>query len=211
MSQDPAFDPARRPEQAVPPGEEKLSDRDALKVDLYFWLQALVMALVGLILVFTFVGRIIGVDGESMMPTLHNHDMLLLQSIGYSPEAGDVVVLSKQSFRDGQPIVKRVIAVGGQTVDIDYASNTVSVDGVALDEPYILEPMNPLPESYSTHVEVPEGSIFVMGDNRNNSTDSRSPEIGVVDERSVLGKVLFVLLPFQDAGVVESVSQPRAA
>ena len=91
--------------------ESRLSDRDALKVDLYFWLQALVMALVGLILVFTFIGRIIGVDGSSMMPTLHDHDMLLLQSIGYTPESGDVVVLSKKSFREGQPIVKRVIAV----------------------------------------------------------------------------------------------------
>ena len=113
--------------------ESRLSDRDALKVDLYFWLQALVMALVGLILVFTFIGRIIGVDGSSMMPTLHDHDMLLLQSIGYTPESGDVVVLSKKSFREGQPIVKRVIAVGGQTVDIDYESNTVYVDGVVLD------------------------------------------------------------------------------
>ena len=165
--------------------ESRLSDRDALKVDLYFWLQALVMALVGLILVFTFIGRIIGVDGSSMMPTLHDHDMLLLQSIGYTPESGDVVVLSKKSFREGQPIVKRVIAVGGQTVDIDYESNTVYVDGV-----------------------VPEGSIFVMGDNRNNSTDGRSPELGVVDERCVLGRALFVLLPFQDIGPVESISRP---
>ena len=107
-------------EEHLEPQESRLSDRDALKVDLYFWLQALVMALVGLILVFTFIGRIIGVDGSSMMPTLHDHDMLLLQSIGYTPESGDVVVLSKKSFREGQPIVKRVIAVGGQTVDIDY-------------------------------------------------------------------------------------------
>ena len=188
--------------------ESRLSDRDALKVDLYFWLQALVMALVGLILVFTFIGRIIGVDGSSMMPTLHDHDMLLLQSIGYTPESGDVVVLSKKSFREGQPIVKRVIAVGGQTVDIDYESNTVYVDGVVLDETYILEPMRELPSNFATHVVVPEGSIFVMGDNRNNSTDGRSPELGVVDERCVLGRALFVLLPFQDIGPVESISRP---
>ncbi|HJC40847.1 MAG TPA: signal peptidase I [Candidatus Intestinimonas pullistercoris] len=189
--------------------EAALSGADAFKVDLYFWLQALVMALVGLILIFTFVGRIIGVDGESMMPTLHNRDMLLLQSIGYSPEQGDVVVLSTKNFRNGSPIVKRIIAVGGQTVDIDYETNTVYVDGVALDEPYILETMRALPESFATHVEVPEGSIFVMGDNRNNSTDSRSPELGVVDQRCVLGKALFILLPFQDAGAIESISRPR--
>ena len=214
MSEDWKLDPARGP--ADSPEEErereespKLSDGDALKVDLYFWLQALVMALVGLILVFTFVGRIIGVDGESMMPTLHDRDMLLLQSIGYEPEQGDVVVLSENTFREGAPIVKRIIAVGGQTVDIDYASNTVYVDGAALDEPYILEPMRELPAEYATHIEVPEGSVFVMGDNRNNSTDGRDPRIGVVDERSILGKAVFVILPFQDAGPIESISQLR--
>ncbi len=205
MSEERNYHPAEEPEEE----EATLSGADALKVDLYFWLQALVMALVGLILIFTFVGRIIGVDGESMMPTLHDRDMLLLQSIGYQPEQGDVVVLSTKSFRGGAPIVKRIIAVGGQTVDIDYDTNTVYVDGAALDEPYILEVMRSLPESFATHVEVPEGSIFVMGDNRNNSTDSRSPELGVVDQRCVLGKALFILLPFQDAGAIESISRPR--
>ncbi len=205
MSEERNYYPVEEPEEE----EAALSGADAFKVDLYFWLQALVMALVGLILIFTFVGRIIGVDGESMMPTLHNRDMLLLQSIGYSPEQGDVVVLSTKNFRNGSPIVKRIIAVGGQTVDIDYETNTVYVDGVALDEPYILETMRALPESFATHVEVPEGSIFVMGDNRNNSTDSRSPELGVVDQRCVLGKALFILLPFQDAGAIESISRPR--
>ena len=205
MSEERNYYPVEEPEEE----EAALSGADAFKVDLYFWLQALVMALVGLILIFTFVGRIIGVDGESMMPTLHNRDMLLLQSIGYSPELGDVVVLSTKDFRNGSPIVKRIIAVGGQTVDIDYETNTVYVDGVALDEPYILETMRALPESFATHVEVPEGSIFVMGDNRNNSTDSRSPELGVVDQRCVLGKALFILLPFQDAGAIESISRPR--
>ena len=205
MSEERNYYPVEEPEEE----EAALSGADAFKVDLYFWLQALVMALVGLILIFTFVGRIIGVDGESMMPTLHDRDMLLLQSIGYSPEQGDVVVLSTKNFRNGSPIVKRIIAVGGQTVDIDYETNTVYVDGVALDEPYILETMRALPESFATHVEVPECSIFVMGDNRNNSTDSRSPELGVVDERCVLGKALFILLPFQDAGAIESISRPR--
>ena len=206
MSEERNYYPVEEPEEE----EAALSGADAFKVDLYFWLQALVMALVGLILIFTFVGRIIGVDGESMMPTLHNRDMLLLQSIGYEPEQGDVVVLSKNTFHDGAPIVKRIIAVGGQTVDIDYDTNTVYVDGVALDESYILEPMRPLPAEYATHIEVPEGSVFVMGDNRNNSTDGRDPRVGVVDQRCILWKALFVLLPFQDAGVVESISQPRA-
>lgn len=188
--------------------EEELSKDDSTRMDLYFWLQALVMALVSLILIFTFVGRIIRVDGSSMLPTLHNGDMILLQSIGYTPAQGDVVVLTKESFMS-QPIVKRVIAVGGQTVDINYAASTVMVDGVALNEPYINEVMASLPESYATHVVVPKGSVFVMGDNRNNSSDSRKPDIGSVDVRCVLGKAQFVLFPLSGIGVVESVSEAR--
>lgn len=175
--------------------QEKLTSGQSLRLDLYFWLQALVMALVALILVFTLVGRIIGVQGSSMVPTLHDRDMLLLQSIGYTPKQGDVVVLTKKSFMP-QPIVKRVIAVGGQTVDIDYSAGTVSVDGEVLDEPYINEFMTmPFYENLSS-VTVPEGSIFVMGDNRNRSSDSRDVSLGVVDERYVLGRALFVVLPF---------------
>ena len=182
--------------------EESLSGGDALKVDLYFWLQALVMALVSLILIFTFVGRVIGVQGSSMVPTLHDKDMLLLQSVGYEPAQGDIVVLTKSSFMT-QPIVKRVIAVGGQTVDIDYDAGTVAVDGVVLEEDYINEAMFELPADYATHVEVPQGSIFVMGDNRNKSSDSRDPRLGTVDVRYVLGRARFVLLPFSDFGVIE--------
>lgn len=197
-------------EETKQPKEEKLSDGEAFNVDLYFWLQALVMALVSLILIFTFVGRIIRVDGPSMLSTLHDGDMLLLQSMGYEPEQGDVVVLAKNTFMNGRPIVKRVIAVAGQTVEIDYEADTVTVDGVVLDEPYINEADMHVPSGDTiTHIEVPEGSIFVMGDNRNNSSDSRVPTIGAVDVRSVLGGVKCILLPFQDFGVVESISQAK--
>ena len=192
----------KQPEQP----EEKLSSGDSLKVDLYFWLQALVMALVVLILVFTLVGRIIGVDGSSMVPTLHDGDLLLLQSIGYTPEQGDVVVLTKDFANYvGQPIVKRVIATGGQTVEIDYDAGVVYVDGVALDEPYINEPMRRpgAAEMDVDSVTVPEGCIYVLGDNRNNSTDSRHRDLGVIDNRYVLGRALCILLPFQDFGPIE--------
>ncbi len=184
--------------------EEKLTKDQSFKLDLYFWLQALVMALVSLILIFTFMGRVIGVDGESMMSTLHHKDMLLLQSIGYTPSQGDVVVLRKEFGPVTQPIVKRVIATGGQTVDIDYDTGTVSVDGQALDEPYLNEVMQ-YPNSQwetITHVTVPEGSIFVMGDNRNHSSDSRDERLGVIDQRYVLGRAIWVLLPFQNFGPI---------
>ena len=182
--------------------EKELEGKDALKVDLYFWLQALVMVLVALILIFTFVGRIIGVVGSSMYPTLHDGDLLLLQSIGYTPKQGDVVVLTKEFDAADGPIVKRVIATGGQHVVIDYDAGTVTVDGEVLDEPYINEFMVD-PGMDSIHdVVVPEGSIFVMGDNRNHSSDSRNVTLGTVDERYVLGRALWVLLPFQNFGAI---------
>ena len=182
--------------------EKELEGKDALKVDLYFWLQALVMVLVALILIFTFVGRIIGVVGSSMYPTLHDGDLLLLQSIGYTPKQGDVVVLTKEFDAADGPIVKRVIATGGQHVVIDYDAGTVTVDGEVLDEPYINEPMDPPLGESLTDVVVPEGSIFVMGDNRNHSSDSRDVTLGTVDERYVLGRAIWVLLPFQDFGPI---------
>lgn len=191
--------------------EEEQEEKQPFSVDLFFWLQALVMALVSLILVFTFVGRIITVDGSSMFPTLHHGDLLLLQCAGYTPQQGDVVVLTKNSFRPNQPLVKRVIAVAGQTVDIDYETDTVTVDGVPLDEPYLNEQdMHLLNAESIRHVEIPEGYLFVMGDNRNDSTDSRDPRIDLVDTRCVLGGVRFILFPFHDIGPVESVSLPRS-
>ena len=184
------------------PAPEELSNGDALKLDLYFWLQALVMALVSLIVVFTLVGRIIGVEGSSMLPTLHHGDLLLLQSIGYTPKNGDVVVLTKEFDRVTEPIVKRVIAVGGQTVEIDYAAGCVRVDGQILDEPYLNEAMYPPPYESITSVTVPEGSIFVMGDNRNHSSDSRYVSLGVVDTRYVLGRALWIVLPVGHFGAI---------
>ena len=184
--------------------QEPEEEKGSFKLDLYYWTQALVMVLVLLILVFTLVGRVIGVVGSSMVPTLHEGDLLLLQSVGYTPRQGDVVVLRKSSFM-AEPVVKRVIAVGGQHVSIDYAQGLVYVDGVALDEPYINEYMAAPtdPDMTISNVDVPEGAIFVMGDNRNRSSDSRHKRLGTVDERYVLGRVLCVVFPFDHFGSVE--------
>ena len=199
-SQNPA--PPAEDTAAQKAGKEKKPG--AFGADLYGWLQALTFALAFILIFFTFFGRVIGVDGHSMDPTLNDRDMLFLQCIAYEPKQGDVVVLTK-AFRDVDgPIVKRVIAVGGQSVDIDYASGTVYVDGSPLDEPYIKETMY-FPASYTmsqTHWDVPEGQLFLMGDNRNGSTDSRDERLGPVDEGYVLGRAVLALWPLNKAGVL---------
>lgn len=169
--------------------------------ELFDWAQALVTAIIFIVVVFIFVGRIIGVEGTSMVPTLHEGDRVVLQTIFYKPEAGDIVVLTKESFGD-EPIVKRVIATEGQTVDINFDTGEVWVDGELLDEPYINE------ATYRQgDIEFPltidDGCIFVMGDNRNKSTDSRFSSVGMIDERCVLGRVIFRIYPFSDMGVIE--------
>lgn len=177
--------------------------QDDLTYNLYYWLQTLVTAVVCILLLFSFVGRITRVDGSSMVDTLHNGDLLLLRSLGYHPKPGDIVVLNKTTdetytLLQGDAIVKRVIAVGGQTVWIDYGSSTVYVDGEPLEEPYITQEMMPRTGPYSgqTPVTVPEGSVFVMGDNRNGSTDSRHELLGTVDEHYVMGRAVCILFPF---------------
>lgn len=170
--------------------------------EMYQNVRTLVTVLAVLILVFTFVARIIVVSGPSMENTLQNGDAMLVWSLGYTPEQGDVVVLTKRSYQEDS-IVKRVIATGGQTVDIDYATGTVDVDGVALEEDYIKEQMQvPSYGDMVNHVTVPEGCLFVMGDNRNQSADSRYPEIGIVDERCVIGRVVAVIFPFSNFGLL---------
>lgn len=195
-------DENQTPEQT--PQEKKSSP----KLDLYYWTQALVMVLILLILICTLVGRVIGVVGSSMVPTLHDGDMLLLQSLGYTPKQGDVVVLRKPGFpappQDTAPIVKRVIAVGGQHVRVDYDAGAVYVDGIPLNEPYIAEAMTPTSGDMSVlDVMVPEGSIYVLGDNRNNSSDSRHVALSTVDTRYVLGRALWVVFPLSSFGAIQ--------
>jgi len=142
---------------------------------------------------------VIVVSGPSMNQTLVNGDyLLLINNILYTqPKQGDVVVAAKESFKNGEPIIKRVIATEGQWVDIDFETGIVYVNGNALDEPYVNTPTN-LYEGVEFPLMVDEGCIFVMGDNRNESKDSRSPEIGLIDQREILGKAIFLFLPGKD-------------
>ncbi len=182
------------------PAPEQEEEKLTMSQELYETMRSLVWIVLFIILVFTFVVRVTVVDGQSMENTLFDRDLVLVRSAGYSPEQGDVVVLTKTTFRP-QSIIKRVIATGGQTVDVDYAAGAVYVDGTALDEPYIKEAMvMPWWGEGVNHVTIPEGSVFVMGDNRNNSSDSRYPDIGIVDERCVIGHAVAVIFPFADIG-----------
>lgn len=167
--------------------------------ELYTILHDLAWALAIIALIFTFVVRLVGVSGSSMYSTFVDKDFLLLEGnvLYQTPKQGDVVVLNVPTDAVSGPIVKRVIATEGQTVDIDFDLGLVYVDGAALDEPYTYEPTY---NSFGTMgldypVTVPEGSVFVMGDNRNNSLDSRAAAIGCVDKSRILGRALFILFP----------------
>lgn len=165
--------------------------------ELYMNVRVLVTMMAAFVMVFTFAARIIVVSGPSMENTLWGGDLILVWGLGYTPAQGDIVVLTQENYQEDS-IVKRVIATEGQRVDIDYGSSTVRVDGEALEEDYIKELM--LIPSYGeglNHVTVPEGCIFVMGDNRNHSADSRYPDIGIVDVRCVIGRGMAVMFPME--------------
>ncbi|MDE6922643.1 MAG: signal peptidase I [Oscillospiraceae bacterium] len=179
-----------QPEPAGKPRKDTSGGRE-----LYLNVRVLVTMMAAFVMVFTFAARIIVVSGPSMENTLWGGDLILVWGLGYAPEQGDIVVLTQENYQEDS-IVKRVIAIEGQQVDIDYASSTVRVDGTALKEDYIKELM--LVPSYGegiNHVTVPEGCIFVMGDNRNHSADSRYPDIGIVDVRCVIGRGVAVMFP----------------
>ena len=160
------------------------------------YLHDVVYILAVILVAFTFFVRVVIVSGSSMFPTLVDSDFLLLlnRPICGELEQGDIVVASMDRFRDGEAIVKRVIATEGQTVDIDFRAGVVYVDGVALEEDYIYTPTH-LAEGMEFPLVVSEGCLFLMGDNRGDSRDSRAPEIGLVDEREILGRAVFLMLP----------------
>ena len=172
---------------------------DSWQKTVLLYLHDLVYMLAAIMLVFLLLFRMVIVSGYSMYETLHDGDWLLLVSNVFyqEPEYGDIIVASKESFHNGEAIVKRVIATEGQIVDIDFNAGIVYVDGKALDEPYTFTPTN-YPEGVSFPLLVKENCVIALGDNRNDSKDSRHPDIGQIDKREILGKAIFLIIPGGD-------------
>lgn len=159
-------------------------------------------AVIILILLFSLVLRPAAVIGNSMLPSFSGGDRVACVHSFSGYERGDVIIISHATRKD-ESIIKRVIAVGGDTVDIDFYKGTVSVNGQVLDEPYVNTPTN-LSYDMTFPVTVPEGKLFVLGDNRNDSLDSRSTDIGFINENKVLGKVVFRFYPFDRIKIIKN-------
>ena len=160
----------------------------------YDWISSIIIAVLSIFVIFTFLFRVVSVSGESMVPTLNDKDWLTVSNLNYTPQHGDIVVVAKsEKYKD--PIIKRVIGLSGDILDIDFSKGVVYRNGVMLQEDYVNTPTN-IQYDIEFPVTVPEGCIFVMGDNRNDSLDSRSSVIGMIDNRNILGKVVIRLFPF---------------
>lgn len=164
--------------------------------ELYEWVQAIAVAMVLALLINQFVFAMVQVEGSSMLPTLESKERLVVTKLFYRPKAKDIVVV--KSHQLGKYIIKRVIAVPGDVLDIDAATGDVSVNGEVIDEPYILEKLRSGGNANSYPLTVPEGFVFVMGDNRNNSQDSRN--LGLIAYEDVVGRAALRVMPFSKFG-----------
>ena len=185
--------------------ERAAAKRRRLPHEIFDFAELILVTLALLVLVTTLFIRQTVVVGGSMEPTLKNGEQLFISDLFYTPKAGDIVVVQVDgdiagrftSLHENEAIIKRVIATEGQEVNIDFTTGTVYVDGEVLQEDYILS-ATLRAEGMQFPLIVSEGCVFVMGDNRADSMDSRDPEIGLIDVREILGKAFFLLLPGED-------------
>ena len=191
----------------VSPNEKVLDDEfeddepGDVKTELFEIIGTAVRSIIGVVLIFTFLFRIVGVEGPSMENTLHSKDYILMTDFFYKPKINDIVVVYMPEFSDGNPIIKRIIALENDEIYIDNSGN-VYRNNEKLDEPYI-NPPTFTKNNQELNIKVPEGQIFVMGDNRMRSTDSRDESIGCIDEKLILGTAFFRLFPFDKIGEIK--------
>ena len=191
------------------PEEPVKSETTNMTKEVFEWLEVIVTAMVAVVLIFSLLFRVATIQGPSMMNTLHNGEKVIISNFNYTPERGDIVVISRNTsntvadeLTSDLPIIKRVIGVGGDTIDIDFERGIVIVNGQELDEPYARVPTTQK-KDIDFPVYVPEGYIFVLGDNRGDSLDSRSSligENGMINSRYVLGHAVFRIFPFNKIG-----------
>lgn len=182
--------------------DEEVSKVETNKSDaitsVYEWTNSIIVAVVIVVLLLTFVFRLINIKGTSMENTLHNSDKVIITNFMYEPEVGDIVVIPENNKYHTDPIIKRIIALEGQEVYIDYTTNEVFVDGILLEEEYISSRTISATGEKELSLTVGEGEVFVLGDNRSVSLDSRA--FGCVKEEDIIGKAQFVVFPFSDFG-----------
>ncbi|MEA5002563.1 MAG: signal peptidase I [Christensenella sp.] len=178
---------------------ERLQRRRERRKEAWGIVSRVLFVAMAVVLINLYVVRIATVNGASMEPTLYNGDVLLCSPLGYTPDYGDIVV-TEMDVGEGD-LIKRVIALAGDTVDVDYQTGTVSVNGKQLSEPYTLEPTT-LAGDMQFPATVPVGRVFLLGDNRNNSIDSRRSILGMVPKSTLLGKVYFRIYPFDRIGLL---------
>lgn len=167
----------------------------------YEIIESVLVSFLIITLLILFVFRAVAVEGSSMLPTLTEKDRVITTNFFYTPKKGDVVVIDKNNPLK-KPLVKRVIATQGDTIKIDYATGEVTVNGKVLAEGYINEPMTTVPDK-TLEMTISEGYVFVMGDNRNHSSDSREEDLGQVNVKNILGKAIIRLLPIKHIGVIK--------
>ena len=181
------------PEKKMTKAEREQAERK----DTYDWIQSLISALIICVVAFLFVFRVIDVSGNSMNPTLIDGNKMLVSGLFYKPKQGDVVIFKTDRYDPDKALVKRVIATEGQVVNIDFDRGIVYVDDQPIEEDYIAD-ITRIKEDFMGPWTVPEGCVFVMGDNRNQSTDSRDKRIGNVDEREIVGRAYAVIYPLSE-------------
>lgn len=216
-------------ENPTPAASEENPEKGSFLSDAAEVLETILISIFVVIMLFAYVIRPVTVDGRSMNNTLQDGDRLIMTDLFYHPKYGDIVVVDNKNAyllntddtirkSDGLPeekrLIKRVIATGGQTVDIDFTTGVVSVDGVELDESsYAYDYTMDINTNYATitdegaftyPVKIPEGYCFVMGDNRKNSTDSRSIFVGLIPEESILGKAVFRISGSDFGGIYDN-------